>query len=120
MENQITQSSKPNRKKEAILSLLFGIISLINGIGVFYLPILIGGLNKPLPSLVVKYIHLYGEIKTFVIVTSLVSLTGIILGKIGLNSTKRHLSVVGITFSVVGLIGILVVYFLMWVIAKGM
>lgn len=59
MENKIVQQSNANPRGRAIVSLVVGIISLINGIGVIYLPIIIQGYDKPFPSIVVKYIYIW-------------------------------------------------------------
>lgn len=111
MTDQIAQPSKTNPKWKAIASLILGIISIINGIGVMYLPIIIQGLNKPFPPVLVGYIYdIYGNITTFLAVNSLISVIGIILGKIGLKSTKKAFAIAGIMLSIIGLLGTIFFY----------
>jgi hypothetical protein len=120
MTDQINQQSKPDPKWSAVTSLVFGIISAINGVGVFYIPILTGGFDKPFPSLVVKYIYAYGEIKTFTMVTLLISVLGLILGIKVLKSTKKVLGIIGIILCLGGSLGIILIYSFMNLMALGM
>jgi len=107
MINQINQQSKPNPKGKAVISLVLGIISVINGIGVIYGPIIINGFNQSFPSIIIKYIYAYGNPINFSIATSLISIIGIILGKTGLKSTKKGIAIAGIVLCIVGLLGAL-------------
>ena len=107
MTNQISQQSKPNAKSKAIAALVLGVISIIGG-------------------MITIYIYgAYGdwESNMILIIYSLIPITGIVFGKIGLNSTEKvwkGLSIGGILLSIIGLIGTIFVCILLILIALGM
>lgn len=93
MENQIITQSKSDRKLKAIISLILGFISLASGKKVIYI--------------YATYEWAGGWI---LLLYFIIPLLGIILGKIGLNSTKKGLAVLGIILSAAGLLGTIFLY----------
>ena len=123
MINKIMQSNKINPQKKAILSLILGIISIITilgGISIFTYPVesrvyIFGILVTP-PILIPigKILYSLGGFSLVLPFLSLLtSIFGIILGRKGLNSTKKKVAIGGIVFSIIGILG-LVIFILLW------
>jgi len=92
MTNQINHQSKPDPRGKAVVSLALGILSVI----ISLLPVLflLLGMNPMAPS----------PILNIVFSLPLVVLIGLILGILGLKSTKRNFAIAGIVLCAIGLI----------------
>ncbi len=110
--NQTMQKSYP--KGKSVVSLVLGIVSMITGIGIIYIPIFNSG-----PSIFIDYIYKYG-LNIFLLFNLLISITGIIFGKISLKSTQKRLSIIGIVLCIIGLLGAVFFYFLITAMSEGM
>lgn len=103
--NQLIRS---NHKREAFASLIIGIICLIAGSmeswGFWFLP----------RWLYLLLLGKYEKAKIYFVTFILLSLAGIILGIIGLKSSKKIFAVSGIILSVLSLILLLFFLFLEW------
>jgi hypothetical protein len=97
MTNQVNQQPKPNPKGKAVVSLLLGIIS---GISVITIIIVIellsrfGGLPMVMP--LAEFV--------FYRMAPLIAIIGLILGILGLKSTKRNFAIAGIILCLIGLL----------------
>lgn len=89
MENQTAQNNKQNKEKEAMISLILGIISVV-----------ISGLG---------YIYIYGAYRwvdlILIVISLLIPLIGLTLSIIGFKSTKKIISLTGVVLNLFGLIG---------------
>ena len=103
MTNQIIQQLKLDQKWKAIISLILGLISLISGKEVIYI-----------------YATYKGVGDWILLIYFTIPILGIILGKMGLKSTKKGLAVVGIVLSVVGLLGTIIFYLFIKGMAESM
>lgn len=99
--NQIKQQIKSDPRGKAIASLILGFVSVISGIGAIYI---YGSYDWSDPVLIVY---------------SLFPLVGILLGKIGIRSTKKGLAITGIILSIISLIGTLLIWLFIWGLSKG-
>lgn len=103
MTNQINQQSKSDQKRKAIISLIFGISSIMSGL---------------------ISIYLYGSYEwasnLIIIIYLLIPVIGIIFGIYGLKSAWKILSIVGIVLSTISLLGVLFLYFFIRMMAAGM
>jgi len=116
MINQTIQQTKSDPKGKAITSLVLGIINVALGIGsVFHL--FIKGIYIG-EKYILEYIYIYG-LTTFLAVNSLICITGIILGKMGLKSTKKGIAIAGIVLSIIGLLGSFFFWFFIKAMEKG-
>jgi len=88
MANQIIKQPKTDQKWKAITSLIAGIISIT--------PIIILFSRSFLPK------------KMFLF--SFFSIIGIVFGVKGLRSTKKNIAIGGIIFSIIGLIGLIMLF----------
>lgn len=92
MTNQTIQQPKIDQKRSAIASLVLGIISiilyLIPGLFLFF------GMNPMSPPSILNIVFL----------SPLLDLLGLILGILGLKSTKRNFAIAGIILCLVGLL----------------
>jgi len=98
MVNQLNQQSNPNPKGKAIASLVMGIIS---GISVITIIITIELLTR-LGALPMTPMPL-GEFM-FYWIDPLIAIIGLILGVLGLKSTKRNFAIAGIILCLIGLL----------------
>ena len=103
--NDIQPMYKIAPKRKAIISLIFGILSLI---GPHFL-LLFSLLNIFIPGGVLNEAAFIG---TYLLIFSLVSIAGLVFGMQARNSSKRKLAIAGISLSLIGLIEILCYLFL--------
>jgi len=101
MTNQVKSQSKINSKGKAIASLVFGIISISPNI-------LVRLLVDIIPFAIAPVIGFF-----LFIITSLGAIIGLILGIMGLKSTKRNFAIAGIVLNAIGLL-VPLVYFLFY------
>lgn len=101
MENQITQSPKSNSKGKAVASLVLGVISMT--LGLMPEVFLFLGMNPMAPSPILNIVFLL----------PIVALFGVILGILGLKSTKRNFAIVGIVLCIIGLL-VPIIFFLFY------
>lgn len=105
MINKMTQQFKPNHARKSIISLIFGVIGISTMIIV---QLMRDFLYKFIPFSIAPLI---GFILWFA--TSVVMALGLILGIVGLKSTKRSFAIVGIIVCLIGLLAPLI-YFLFY------
>jgi len=114
---QATQQSKSDPKGKAIASLVVGVINIIHGIGPIYN--LFGG--KPRIFIDAMLTCIYRDnLITFLTVSGLISILGIILGKLGLRSANKKFAIGGIIFSTIGLLGAVFFYLFVRAMSKTM
>lgn len=103
--NKTVQSSKNDPKREAIASLMLGVISTIPGIALVIEIVYPGLLILP------KEMILIG-LSPFI---------GIFFGVKGLDSTRKNLAIVGIIFSIIGIISLIIILLLAlwWAMTEG-
>ncbi|MFC1629634.1 hypothetical protein ACFL11_00170 [Patescibacteria group bacterium] len=109
MENRITQSLKQNPEGKAIISLVLGVVSMIVG-WIWILP----------SSLLQILVGTSGTLSVYFVISFLIPFSGVILGMIGLKSTKKSLAIIGIVLCAIGLLSTLFFFFFMQVMAAGM
>jgi len=87
MTDQINQHSKLDPKEKAIVSLVLGIVSVILLMSIRLIPMALASLG----SFVVG------------VLLPLISIAGLILGVIGLKSTKKNFAITGIVLCLISL-----------------
>jgi hypothetical protein len=92
IENQMEQSKKEDQKGKAIASLILGIVSILPLVGRIFIIYWI----KTIPA---------GELLVYLLTrTPLIAFLGLILGILGLKSTKKKFAIAGIILCLIGLI----------------
>lgn len=87
MTNTIVQQSAPNAKIKATTSLILGIVSMILLISIRFIPMALASFGSFVVGIAIP----------------LISIIGLILGVLGLKSTKRNFAIVGIILCAISL-----------------
>ena len=104
MTNQNIQQSKTDHKGKAIVSLVLGVISITPFI-ILKLMIYLGGKGIIAIS---GELSVYGAGYVFYLIAPAVGLVGLILGILGLKSTKKNFAIAGIVLCVIALLVLLI------------